>query len=45
MGISDFIGRRYALWDKEASIEAATEAAFAFISHGIAPKSTNGRAP
>lgn len=45
MGISDFIGRRYALWDKEASIEAATEAAFAFISHGIAPKSTNGRTP
>jgi AcrR family transcriptional regulator len=45
MGISDFIGRRYALWDKEASIEAATEAAFAFISHGIAPKSSNGRAP
>ncbi|MFY8107210.1 MAG: TetR/AcrR family transcriptional regulator [Elstera sp.] len=37
MGISDFIGRRYALWDREASIEAATEAAFAFITNGIAP--------
>lgn len=38
MGVSDFIGRRYALWDQDASIEAATEAAFAFIAHGIAPQ-------
>lgn len=45
MGISDFIGRRYALWDKDASIEAVTEAAFAFISHGIAPNPLEGKAP
>ncbi|KJV09671.1 hypothetical protein VZ95_10025 [Elstera litoralis] len=45
MGISDFIGRRYALWDKDASIEAVTEAAFAFISRGIAPKLPEGKAP
>ncbi len=38
MGVSDMAGRRYALWDTEASFEAAAEAVFDFVAHGLAPK-------
>ncbi len=38
MGVSDMAGRRYALWDTEAPFEAAAEAAFDFVAHGLAPK-------
>lgn len=37
MGISDFLGRRYALWDRETPIETVVEAAFAFLAHGLTP--------
>ncbi|MCA1951843.1 MAG: TetR/AcrR family transcriptional regulator [Hyphomicrobiales bacterium] len=37
MGVCDMVGRRYALWDTEASIEAAAEEAFRFVAQGLAP--------
>jgi AcrR family transcriptional regulator len=36
MGICDMVGRRFALWEKDAPVEAAAEAAFAFVAHGLA---------
>lgn len=37
MGVCDMVGRRYALWDRESPVDAAAEAAFAFIARGLAP--------
>ena len=36
MGVSDMAGRRYALWETEQPFEAAAEAAFDFVAHGLA---------
>jgi AcrR family transcriptional regulator len=38
MGISDMAGRRYALWERETPFDAAAEAAFDFIAHGLSPR-------
>lgn len=38
MGLSDMAGRRYALWESSASFDAAAEAAFDFVAHGLAPR-------
>jgi AcrR family transcriptional regulator len=38
MGVCDMAGRRYALWDTEASFEAAAAAAFDFVAHGLTPR-------
>jgi AcrR family transcriptional regulator len=38
MGLCDMAGRRYALWETEAPFEAAAEAAFDFVAHGLAPR-------
>lgn len=37
MGVCDMVGRRFALWDNAGTVEAAAEAAFAFVAHGLAP--------
>jgi AcrR family transcriptional regulator len=38
MGISDMTARRYALWDRDAPFEAAADAAFDLIAHGLTPR-------
>lgn len=38
MGISDMAARRYALWETEQPFDAAAEAAFDFVAHGLAPR-------
>ncbi len=43
MGVCDMVGRRYALWDGEADIEAAAEAAWGFVAHGLAPTGAHAR--
>ena len=39
MGISDFLGMRWALWEKadDAQIEAVVDSAMQLLSHGLAP--------
>lgn len=36
IGISNFLGMRYALWEKPASIDRVVEAAHDLITHGLA---------
>jgi hypothetical protein len=38
MGISDMVGRRFALWDGEVSLRKIAEAAHALILEGMAPR-------
>jgi AcrR family transcriptional regulator len=38
MGISDMVGRRFALWDGKAPLKRVAEAAFALISEGLVPR-------
>jgi len=38
MGISDMVGRRFALWDSKASLRKIAEAAHALILEGLAPR-------
>ena len=38
MGISDMVGRRFALWDSEVSLRKIAEAAHALILEGLAPR-------
>jgi AcrR family transcriptional regulator len=38
MGISDMIGRRFALWDGETPLRRIAEAAHALILNGLAPR-------
>jgi len=37
MGLSDFLGRRYALWERETPIETVVDGAFALMAQGMAP--------
>jgi AcrR family transcriptional regulator len=38
MGISDMVGRRFALWDSQVSLRKIAEAAHALILEGLAPR-------
>lgn len=38
MGVADMVGRRYAIWDDRADLSVVTEAALAFVMHGMAPR-------
>ena len=38
MGISDMVGRRFALWDSQVSLRRIAEAAHALIHDGLAPR-------
>jgi AcrR family transcriptional regulator len=38
MGISDMVGRRFALWDDKASLKRAAEAAYDLIANGLSPR-------
>jgi AcrR family transcriptional regulator len=40
MGISDMVGRRFALWEKEVPLRRIAEAAHALILNGLAPRDT-----
>ncbi len=44
MGVCDMVGRRFALWEREAPFDAAAEAAYAFVAHGLAPENTPRKA-
>ncbi len=37
MGVTDMVGRRYALYDESVPLDAVAEAAYDFVAHGIAP--------
>jgi AcrR family transcriptional regulator len=37
MGISDMVGRRFALWDSKTPLKRVAEAAFALIAEGLEP--------
>ena len=37
MGISDMVGRRFALWDGQAPLKRVAEAAYALLAEGLAP--------
>jgi AcrR family transcriptional regulator len=37
MGICDMVGRRFALWDRKASLKRVADAAFGLIEEGLAP--------
>ncbi len=39
MGISDMVGRRFALWDSKTPLKRVADAAFALINQGLAPGS------
>jgi AcrR family transcriptional regulator len=38
MGVSDMVGRRFALWDGKAPLKRVAEAAFDLIAEGLAPR-------
>jgi AcrR family transcriptional regulator len=38
MGLSDMVGRRFALWDSKASLKRAADAAYDLIADGLAPR-------
>ena len=38
MGLSDMVGRRFALWDAKASLKRPADAAFALIADGLGPR-------
>jgi AcrR family transcriptional regulator len=38
MGVSDMVGRRFALWSEDASLDQVAEAAYALIRDGLAPR-------
>ena len=38
MGLSDMVGRRFALWEPKASLRRPAEAAYALIAHGLEPR-------
>ena len=38
MGISDMVGRRFALWEPKASLKRAADAAYALIAEGLLPR-------
>jgi len=38
MGLSDMVGRRFALWDAKASLKRPADAAYALIADGLAPR-------
>jgi AcrR family transcriptional regulator len=37
MGLSDMVGRRFALWEPKASLKRAAEAAYDLLAEGLAP--------
>jgi len=38
MGVSDMVGRRFALWDAKAPLKRAADAAFELIAKGLEPR-------
>lgn len=38
MGICDMVGRRYALWDREADVDVAAEEAWSLVADGLSPR-------
>jgi AcrR family transcriptional regulator len=38
MGVTDMVGRRFALYDPNGALDAAAEAAYDFVAHGMAPR-------
>lgn len=40
MGVTDMVGRRYAIYDQSGSLEAVAEAAYDFVAHGIGRRAT-----
>lgn len=38
MGVSDMVGRRYALYDEAASLDQVADAAFALVAYGMVPR-------
>ena len=38
MGVSDMVGRRFALWDGKAPLKRVAEAAFDLVAEGLAPR-------
>ena len=38
MGISDMVGRRFALWDGKTPLKRVADAAFELIAEGLAPR-------
>jgi hypothetical protein len=38
MGISDMVGRRFALWDAKAPLKRVAEAAYDLIAEGLDPR-------
>ena len=38
MGVSDMVGRRFALWDGKAPLKRVAEAAFDLLAEGLAPR-------
>lgn len=43
MGVSDMVGRRFALWESGLSLKRAADAAFALIADGLAPPGSRPR--
>ena len=39
MGISDMVGRRFALWDGKTRLKRVADAAFELVAKGLAPNS------
>jgi AcrR family transcriptional regulator len=39
MGVSDMVGRRFALWDGKAPLKRVAEAAYDLLAEGLAPRS------
>lgn len=38
MGLSDMVGRRFALWEPNASLKRAADAAYALVANGLGPR-------
>ena len=38
MGISDMVGRRFALWDGKVPLKRVAEAAFQLVAEGLEPR-------
>lgn len=43
MGISDFLGMRWVLWEEDPGLERVLDTAMTLISHGLDPRGSTGR--
>ncbi|NVJ02886.1 TetR/AcrR family transcriptional regulator [Myxococcus sp. AM009] len=43
MGISDFLGMRWVLWEEDPGLERVLDTAMTLISHGLDPRASTGR--